>query len=91
MAGTQKSIHCKGFGQPKPSLLWSKINDNMPRDVIIRGGGLHFSKIHSKHAGTYRCLAENKFASVLSEVQIIVKGNLMFFLVSAISLLVNVV
>lgn len=75
LAGTQKSIHCKGYGQPKPSLLWSKINDNMPRDVIIRGGGLHFSKIHSKHAGTYRCLAENKFASVLSEVQIIVKGD----------------
>ena len=70
--GSQASLECSVVsGTPTPEVRWVKKDGEM--EAII-GTTLSFSGISRKDAGTYLCMADNRFSSipVQKEVKIIV-------------------
>ncbi|XP_065678288.1 basement membrane-specific heparan sulfate proteoglycan core protein isoform X1 [Hydra vulgaris] len=72
--GSHVSITCKASGVPLPTVQWSKRQENITKNIKTENGVLNIYNVTSEHSGTFRCVAKNDIGSVLSEVQLHVKG-----------------
>ncbi|KAJ8728640.1 hypothetical protein PYW07_006336 [Mythimna separata] len=64
--GSPTSIECTVVkGEPKPTLTWQFMNVSSTKFVSITGSDkeLPISRVESKHAGRYKCVAQNSVGS----------------------------
>lgn len=60
--GDKLNLVCKGYGDPAPSLYWSRQNTLLPDGAPkIEGGRLSYSSVSGKHSGNYVCTGNNGF------------------------------
>ncbi|CAH3185759.1 unnamed protein product [Porites lobata] len=59
--GTSFSIFC--IVKPSLAITWSKLNGSFPNGIVSDKGTLTVSEVKLKHAGTYRCYANNSAGS----------------------------
>ncbi|XP_069467045.1 basement membrane-specific heparan sulfate proteoglycan core protein isoform X3 [Ambystoma mexicanum] len=68
LVGNAVEFECLAFGDPKPSVTWSKVGSHIPSDVVLQGGMLKIEEVKQSDAGQYRCTATNDVGTVHSHV-----------------------
>ncbi|XP_067377843.1 hemicentin-1 isoform X1 [Channa argus] len=72
--GVAITLSCKASGVPKPSVVWSKGRQPMPRDQSSLGsesdGDLHIPRPSAKDAGIYICTATSPVGYASREIQL---------------------
>ncbi|KAJ8720965.1 hypothetical protein PYW08_006430 [Mythimna loreyi] len=64
--GSSASIECTVVkGEPKPTITWHFMDNSSAKFVSIAGSDkvLHISRVEFKHAGRYKCVAQNSVGS----------------------------
>ncbi|KAJ8728639.1 hypothetical protein PYW07_006335 [Mythimna separata] len=64
--GSSTSIECTVVkGEPKPTITWQFMDGSSTKFISITGSDkeLHISRVESKHAGRYKCVAQNSVGS----------------------------
>ncbi|XP_071947832.1 hemicentin-1-like [Antedon mediterranea] len=76
--GLNASFPCLAFGFPKPIISWRRIDgknlNTNPRVTVTTGGALHIRDLTVDDAGTYICIAENKFGKEEETAQLRITG-----------------
>ena len=70
------SFHCSVTGNPKPTVIWSKLNSQSKiRQSAVSGGILHLRNIKGGDAGVYNCSAVNILGKAHAVGQLEVNGE----------------
>ena len=70
------SFHCSVTGNPKPTVIWSKLNSQSKiRQSAVSGGILHLRNIKGGDAGVYSCSAVNILGQAHAVGQLEVNGE----------------
>lgn len=75
MVGGSVEFECEAIGDPQPFVKWSKVESELPPEVMIKNGMLKFEHVKESDAGRYRCTATNDVGSVQSEVVLYVQSK----------------
>ena len=58
--GDDVTLNCRASGKPAPVVKWARVGKLMPDGSSeIESDVVTFSNVNRKHAGTYRCTADN--------------------------------
>ena len=58
--GDDVTLNCRASGKPAPVVKWARVGKLMPDGSSeIESEVVTFSNVNRKHAGTYRCTADN--------------------------------
>ena len=71
--GTSFNIFC--IVKPSLAITWSKLNGSFPNGIVSDRGTLKVSEAKLKHAGTYRCYANNSAGSSEGFASVVVYGR----------------
>ena len=71
--GTSFNIFC--IVRPSLAITWSKLNVSFPNGIVSDKGTLKVSEAKLKHAGTYRCYANNSAGSSEGFASVVVYGR----------------
>ncbi len=66
------TFYCSVYGNPKPSISWSKISGA----GLGTGNRLHFSSADYSDSGSYICKATSVLGEVHKQVELLVKGKI---------------
>lgn len=66
--GSRVSLTCEAFGNPPPSVTWSKRRGDLPDDHEVRDGTLLIPSLSPGDFGEYVCTASNRFGTTESVV-----------------------
>ncbi|XP_033105528.1 hemicentin-1-like isoform X2 [Anneissia japonica] len=76
--GLNASFPCLAFGFPRPVISWRRIDGKdlsiNPRVTVTSGGSLHIRDLTVDDAGTYVCIAKNKFGREEETAQLRITG-----------------
>ena len=82
LEGRAAVMNCTAKGAPRPELLWTFENGELPSDVVIRNFSdqsiLQLSKTSKSMEGWYTCMAKNKVGDACSNSSLHVLGLLSF-------------
>ena len=74
--GVSASFQCSVSGNPKPAVVWSKLNSQSEiSQSKISGGRLRLRNAKGSDSGVYRCSAENILGKALVVAQLEVNGK----------------
>ena len=73
--GDDVTLNCKGSGSPKPIVKWSRVGKMMPDGSSeIESDMVTFGDVSRKHAGIYKCSANNGHGKEASkQVEVVVE------------------
>ncbi|KAG9331066.1 hypothetical protein JZ751_020387, partial [Albula glossodonta] len=78
-------LQCLAHGTPPVRFHWTRVRGSMPPRAQITDGALVISQARSADAGTYKCVASNKWGSSEAQVKVTIRSHL--FLTSNLSLI----
>ncbi|XP_041427318.1 cell adhesion molecule 1 isoform X5 [Xenopus laevis] len=71
--GETLELVCSATGKPRPeSILWQRVDDDLPEHVLILGDNLLFGNLNKTDNGTYRCEASNSVGSASADYTLFV-------------------
>ena len=77
------SFQCSASGNPKPTIVWSRLdNGSEITQSEVSGGRLHLKNVTGNDAGMYQCSAANILGQARKVARLVVNG--MFYLVSSV-------
>ena len=74
--GGSASFQCSASGNPEPSIVWRKLNNQS--EIIqsaVSGGKLHLKNVTGSDSGVYQCSATNILGNGLAVAQLQVNGT----------------
>lgn len=76
------SFHCSATGDPKPTIIWKKVDDQMPqgRMHILEDKSLKIERVRLADEGIYVCRAENTVGFQEAEAKLIVHSQPSFLI-----------
>ena len=74
------TFKCSVIGNPKPTVVWSKLNSQTNiSQSLVSGETLHLQNLKGSDAGVYKCSAVNILGQAHAVGHLIVNGELLFF------------
>ncbi|CAG0883138.1 unnamed protein product [Darwinula stevensoni] len=58
--GTSATITCTASGDPRPTITWSKVGEDLPPNIRVEGAILRIINASVRDRGMYVCTAENE-------------------------------
>ena len=84
--GRSASFQCLVTGNPKPVIVWSRVNSESGLSLsAVSRGMLRLQNLNGSDAGIYRCSARNILGNAHEDTQLVVYGNLVYMLLSIIN------
>ena len=75
------SFQCSVSGNPEPTIVWSKLdNQSKISPSSVLGGKFLLRNVKASDSGTYRCSAANILGQAQAQVQLTVNGMFVYFL-----------
>lgn len=66
--GDDVTLSCVGSGKPKPTITWTRLNKKLPDGrEKLEATELTFMNVNRRHAGHYRCTANNGYGTEVKE------------------------
>ena len=76
--GGSASFQCSASGNPKPAIVWSKVdNQSEITQSTVSGGKLQLQRVTGNDSGLYQCSATNILGKSREVVRLTVNGKLM--------------
>ena len=74
------TFKCSVIGNPKPTVVWSKLNSqtNISQSLVL-GDTLRLQNLKGSDAGVYKCSAINILGQAYAVGQLVVNGKFIFF------------
>jgi len=60
---------------PRATLVWTKVDDELSRDVIMEDGTLIIPYVSESHQGTYRCTTTTVLGTTYMQFILTVEGQ----------------
>ncbi|XP_064355350.1 intercellular adhesion molecule 1-like [Dromaius novaehollandiae] len=73
-AGDNLTVTCRAEGNPPPRLRW-ELPSNASLELSAGGAAVTVRDARSQHAGTYRCLAANRYGAGAAQVDVPFRGS----------------
>ena len=69
------SFQCSASGNPRPTIVWSKLeNGSEVAQSTVSGGRLHLTNVSGNDAGEYQCSAVNILGQAMEVTRLVVNG-----------------
>ena len=74
--GQKMELACQTVFRPPSTISWTRLEGEMPRDVLAKGSKLVVDVVRPEHAGTYSCSVNGK---PVSQTVVLVTGLIPYF------------
>ncbi|KAI0211550.1 Protein turtle [Lamellibrachia satsuma] len=72
--GQTVTLPCVAEGDPKPTIVWRKVNSAFPMHTSRNDGNLTINGLAKIDYGVYECIATNKYTSIITSTLVIIES-----------------